>query len=135
MGERQYFSKQCLFQLRLILFVSPAPEGRTTARLSAATRRRPPSCGAVALDLTVNRSRAYQPRGPAAPIQGQLLQIDCVNSALCGYETSLRPRTARVRLPMATSASEPRPQRDYRSPPTVRKAWHLHRRCMLTHLS
>ena len=32
------------------------------------------------------------------------LVFDCVNSALCGYETSRRPRTARVRLPMATSA-------------------------------
>ena len=30
--------------------------------------------------------------------------IDCVNSALWGYETIRRPRTARVRLPMATSA-------------------------------
>ena len=32
------------------------------------------------------------------------LVIDCVNSALCGYETIRCPRTARVRLPMATSA-------------------------------
>ena len=44
-----------------------------------------------------------RPRGPAAPMPGTT-SFDCVNSAFCRYETSRRPRTARVRLPMATSA-------------------------------
>ena len=51
-------------------------------------------------------SIAHMPpaRGRQRRYQGQPLEFDCVNSALCGYETSRRPRTARVRLPMATSA-------------------------------
>ena len=58
------------------------------------------------------RSQSYfKARSPtiegrlAMPIPGTTeCQFDCVNSAICGYETSRRPRTARVRLPMATSA-------------------------------
>ena len=51
-----------------------------------------------------HRSRTAAREGRQRRYQGQPREFDCVNSALCGYETSRRPRTARVRLPMATSA-------------------------------
>ena len=62
------------------------------------------------------------------------LVFDCVDSALFGNETIRRPRTARVRLPMATSAvrtSDRGGSFGRRRP--VREAWHHHRRCVLTH--
>ena len=45
------------------------------------------------------------------------LVFDCVDSALLGNETSRRPRTARVRLSMATSAVRTSEQRELQSPP------------------
>ena len=51
-----------------------------------------------------HQSPAAAREGRQRRCQGQPREFDCVNSALCRYETSRRPRAARVRLPMATSA-------------------------------
>ena len=62
------------------------------------------------------------------------LVFDRVDSALFGNETSRRPRTARVRLPMATSAVRTSNRGgSFSRRRVVRKAWHHHRRCVLTH--
>ena len=70
--------------------------------------------------------RCTSPRKPADPVSLQhrtnadtmdYLVFDCVDSALLGNETSRRPRTARVRLSMATSAVRTSEQRELQSPP------------------
>ena len=63
------------------------------------------------------------------------LVFDRVDSALFGNETSRRPRTARVRLPMATSAVRTSDRGgSFSRRRAVRETWHHHRRCVLTHL-
>merc|ERR1712055_1130873 len=110
------------------------PGGRTTARLSAATRRRALSCGAVALDLKLDSAHATR-EGRQHRYRDNFLRstVSTLRSAV------MRRIVARGQLecvcPWRLAPSEPGPRREHRSPPAVREAWHHHLRCVLTHSS